>query len=445
MNYSSELQKLFLGKLLLESEISLDPGLLIHPFIKVVKGFENGKCVRCGNEKAYLISDYPCFKCNNRCLYCRNCISMGRVSSCSNLYTWVGPDVEWVSTKCHWGGQLSEQQLMASNKIIESIENNEEMTCWAVAGAGKTEMIFRGIEHVLQRGGRICVACPRTDVILELEPRIKEAFPETSVATLYGDSQEKHMCAQITLSTTHQLYRFKKAFDLIVIDEVDAFPYVADESLQFASREAAKDKSSTVLLTATPTREWQQLFLKGKKVGIHIPARYHRHPNPVPRMQWIGDWRKLLEKGRLPKQLVTWLENQRNPFMVFFPHIESMQAALPLVQEIFPETLSVHSGDPDRKEKVMKLRKGDIPGLLTTTILERGVTIKAVDVAVVGSEDATFTESALVQISGRVGRNREKPDGDIVFFHNGKTKSMNHAIQQIKHNNKTAYERGLLD
>lgn len=445
MKYSKELQEQLYGKLLLETEISLPQIYLNHDFVKVVHGFEGGKCVRCGNEDDHLLGDYPCYNCGERCLYCRNCITMGRISSCSKLYSWIGPDITWAPTRCHWDGQLSTQQKEASDRIIEAIENNEEMTCWAVAGAGKTEMIFRGIEKILLENGRVCVACPRTDVILELEPRIKEAFPETSIATLYGASEEKHICAQLILSTTHQLFRFKEAFDLVVIDEVDAFPYAADESLKFAAQEAAKSESTTVLLTATPTREWQQQFFKGEKNGVHIPARYHRHPNPIPTMQWIGDWKKLLEKGMLPSRLINWLMNQKNPFMVFFPHIESMQKALPLVQEIFPDSLSVHAEDPERKSKVMQLRKGEIPGLLTTTILERGVTIKAVDVVVMGAEDQTFTEAALVQISGRVGRNKDKPDGEVLFLHNGKTESMINAIRQINHNNKTAYERGLLD
>ncbi|MFB8735903.1 helicase-related protein [Bacillus sp. SL00103] len=42
--------------------------------------------------------------------------------------------------------------------------------------------------------------------------------------------------------------------------------------------------------------------------------------------------------------------------------------------------------------------------LVTTTILERGVTIPNVQVGVLGAESTIFTESALVQISGRAGR-----------------------------------------
>lgn len=68
------------------------------------------------------------------------------------------------------------------------------------------------------------------------------------------------------------------------------------------------------------------------------------------------------------------------------------------------------------KEKVQKMRKQETLILLTTTILERGVTFPHIDVAVLGAEERIFTESALVQIAGRVGRSVEAPTGDVVFF-----------------------------
>lgn len=50
----------------------------------------------------------------------------------------------------------------------------------------------------------------------------------------------------------------------------------------------------------------------------------------------------------------------------------------------------VHAEDSMRKEKVASFRKGDIPLLVTTTILERGVTVKNLQVAVLGAEEEIF-------------------------------------------------------
>ena len=135
----------------------------------------------------------------------------------------------------------------------------------------------------------------------------------------------------------------------------------------------------------------------------------------------------------------------KKPFLIFFSSISLMENALPLFQCLTPHILSVHAEDPERKEKIMKLRRGEIQGLLTTTILERGVTIPKLNVAVVGAEERIFTESALVQIAGRVGRSKDHPWGDCIFFHYGKTDAMLDAIQQIEQMNKEAAKRGLLD
>ncbi|MDG3045198.1 hypothetical protein OE903_19940 [Bacillus sp. B6(2022)] len=54
--------------------------------------------------------------------------------------------------------------------------------------------------------------------------------------------------------------------------------------------------------------------------------------------------------------------------------------------------------------------------MVTTTILERGVTIQDVQVGVLGAESPIFTESALVQISGRAGRHPDFLMETCTFF-----------------------------
>ena len=82
--------------------------------------------------------------------------------------------------------------------------------------------------------------------------------------------------------------------------------------------------------------------------------------------------------------------------------------------------------------------------MLTTTILERGVTFRDIDVLVIGAEDRTFTEAALIQIAGRAGRHKDFPTGEVLFLHYGQTKALKSAIRQIKKMNRLARERGLL-
>src|SRR5699024_12687424 len=60
------------------------------------------------------------------------------------------------------------------------------------------------------------------------------------------------------------------------------------------------------------------------------------------------------------------------------------------------------------------MRSSETRVLLTTTILERGVTFKNLDVIVVGAE--MFNSDSLVQICGRTGRKMDDPVGNIWFM-----------------------------
>lgn len=317
-----------------------------------------------------------------------------------------------------------------------------------MCGAGKTELLFKGIEVAFASGKRVCIATPRTDVVLELTPRLQTVFPSIQIASLYGGSDDRHQFSPLTITTTHQLLRFYHAFDVMIVDEVDAFPFSVDPMLQYAVKNAQKVASSLIYLTATPSQKWQRECKSGKRNFVTIPARFHRRALPVPEFVWSGNWEKMVKKGRLPSKLQNWIEQRLlvgTPMLVFVPTVAWMAKLLPLIQMIDDRIESVYAEDPDRKEKVLRMRKKEIPLLLTTTILERGVTFPGLDVAVLGAEDRIFTESALVQIAGRVGRSSDKPFGNVTFFHNGRTQAMEKAKEQIVIMNKEAKAKGLID
>ncbi|URM34904.1 DEAD/DEAH box helicase [Cytobacillus firmus] len=458
-SFNKELQQILHGKqLLLEN--------LQHPLEEIHQHYENGyityrkgiiktkskiTCARCGNKDRTLFASFPCARCGEKeCAYCRKCIMMGRVSECSPLIGWCGsePVSELKEHPLEWTGTLSPGQQIASDQVKQAVIENKELLVWAVCGAGKTEVLFEGISTALVSGKKVCIATPRTDVVLELGPRLQAVFPGIQVAVLYGGSEDRHLQAPLTIATTHQLLRFYKAFDTVILDEVDAFPYTADESLQYAVRQSRKEHSSMIYLTATPNQKWQNECRSGKRNFVTIPARFHRHPLPVPSFKWCGNWEKSLKKDKLPPIVIQWikkrLDNQKQ-CLLFLPKIDKMDKVLTILRKTYPTIQAVHAEDPERKAKVQMMRNKEIPMLLTTTILERGVTFPNIDVAVFGAEDRIFTESALVQIAGRVGRNSDYPKGDITFFHYGKTDSMVKARKQILHMNTEAKKKGLID
>lgn len=455
--YYPELQTHLEGKELLLTEIPFPlETLQAHyeqGYVKLTVGIEKKRkglqCNRCGNSHSSLFSSFSCSKCGERnCHYCRKCIMMGMVSECTPLYSWGGPMVQAAQfSGLDWEGELSKGQELASEHVVKAVKDHSELLVWAVCGAGKTEVLFKGIEQALSNNKKICIATPRTDVVLELAPRLQKVFPSVSVSALYGGSEDRHKHAPLTISTTHQLLRFKQTFDCIIVDEVDAFPYSADASLQFAVQKSRKEKSSLIYLTATPNKKWKNEVQQNKRKAVRIPARYHGHPLPVPEFVWVGNWKKQLEKGRLPSKVIKWLKTRitaNKQAFLFVPSISIIDDVVKICRKLDKRIDGVHAEDPERREKVTKFRSGSMPVIITSTILERGVTISNSDVAVLGSEDDIFTESALVQISGRVGRSASYPSGNVTLFHYGKTEAMLEAKRHIVKMNKEAKQEGFL-
>ena len=95
----------------------------------------------------------------------------------------------------------------------------------------------------------------------------------------------------------------------------------------------------------------------------------------------------------------------------------------------------VSSRDNQRAEKVQKMREAKYDILLTTMILERGVTFERISVIVLGADHPVFTKSSLVQIAGRADRKGPYTNSQVYFFYEEKTAAIRKACQEIKEMN----------
>ncbi|TSB48346.1 DEAD/DEAH box helicase [Alkalicoccobacillus porphyridii] len=431
------------GRRLTRKEIPFDQEIILEHekqgYIQVEPGL-SGKvpyltCKRCNNQNPSLFANHPSPFSDAPIHYCRHCLSLGKISTTTDLLTWLEPPSPMQkipSTPLKWEGTLSPGQKKASDQVISAIKERSSILVWAVCGAGKTEVLFRGIESALLDAKRVLLATPRTDVVKELAPRFKQAFPDVEQAALYGGHTKQDTTASLILATTHQVLRFYRTFDVVIVDEIDAFPFSFDPSLQYGVHQAAAPHASRVYLSATPSKTL--LRSKGLEV-VRIPRRYHGYDLPVPRLQWCGNWRKSLRKQRLPQVIKQWVVihvNKRIPALLFVPSIKVLHEVSAILTSLSIPHAAVHSDAPDRHTHIQSFRDSSIPLLVTTTILERGITISKVEIGVLGAEADIFTEAALVQISGRVGRDKQFPQGDAVFFHYGRTDAMIAAKNHIK-------------
>src|SRR5699024_5128767 len=152
----------------------------------------------------------------------------------------------------------------------------------------------------IERGERIGIASPRVDVCLELFPRLKAAFANCDIALLHGRQELPYHYAQLTICTTHQLLRFYHAFDNLIIDEVDAFPYAANASLLYATKQAIKENGGCLYLTATPGDALLREIKSKRLVVNYLPLRYHGHLLPQIKVRLAFGWRRRLERQQLP-------------------------------------------------------------------------------------------------------------------------------------------------
>jgi competence protein ComFA len=363
--------------------------------------------------------------------HCSNCTEFGILDKSSFLYY---IDEEIVLPKYEikpFDINFTSLQLEASKFIVQLIKEKKDGLIWAVCGAGKTEITFPAIEHALLDKQLICFAIPRIDILYEIYERICLVFPNVTVAILNGN-EPKLQDAQIYIMTTNQIIKFKKAFGLIIVDEVDAFPYEYNTKYDYGVKSALNNQGIVVYLTSTPSN-----LLKAKNLKTYIiNRRWHGFDLPVPKLIYSN--MNGFKHNRIPLFIYWFINKRKRQQLWFISNIDNGQ----LIHDVMKLKCNninidfVHAKDKNRREKINKFHSGKTDILITTTILERGVTFNDIDVLVLDASNKMYNIAALVQISGRVGRKQDYQQGKVYFFHVGITKTIKEAKKQICKMNK---------
>ena len=424
----------YLGRLFTEQELSYDERQQAKTISSMKKEKGQLSCQRCGSQ---IQEDWHL---PVGAFYCRECLIMKRIRSDQKLY-YFPQECFPKQNVLKWSGQLTPFQERVSQGLLQAVDKKEATLVHAVTGAGKTEMIYQVVAKVINQGGAVCLASPRIDVCLELHKRLQNDFA-CEIALLHGES-DPYFRTPLVVATTHQLLKFYQAFDLLIVDEVDAFPYVDNPVLYHAVNNCVKENGLRIFLTATSTDELDRKVKQGELKRLSLPRRFHGNPLIVPKPIWLSHFNRYLEKNGLPPKLKLYIEKQRKtayPLLIFASEIKKGEKLKEILQEKFPnEKIGfVSSITEDRLEQVQAFRDGELTILVSTTILERGVTFPRVDVFVVEANHQLFTKSSLVQIGGRVGRSMDRPTGELIFFHDGLNQSIKRAIKEIKQMNREA-------
>ena len=293
----------------------------------------------------------------------------------------------------------------------------------AVCGAGKTEIIFEMVSDQLRKGRKVGFTIARRQVVIEIAERLSMAFPNISVIPVCQGHTEITM-ADLVVCTTHQLYRYTDYFDVLIIDEPDAFPFKGNDTLKGIARHACK--GCTVYLTATPDEELKNMVVDQTVKYLYLSKRPHGFPLCEPEAIY-GIKPYLFFQGLL------WLKKElamNRKVLIFIP---SRKLGLRLSQllNLFVSCHNIDSTSDDKDQIIQDFRDGKYRVMFSTNILERGVTFSNVQVLVYKADNGVFDEASLTQISGRVGRNINYPTGDCMFLCESRQHSIDNCISDI--------------
>ncbi len=373
-------------------------------------------CPRCGNQDPKYVGYL------NGKPYCRFCITMKGKQADKKRRSYGS-----VVLKLDYS--LSRNQKKLSEQIVANYKNKIDTLVNAVCGAGKTELIYSVMAYCLALGKSVAFAVPRRDVVIELSQRIHMVFPNNSIVSVYGGHTEK-LVADIIVLTTHQLYRYEKYFDLIILDEIDAFPFKNNKLLNSMFFRAIK--GNIVMMSATPSKDVIEYFSQEGKQILELNTRFHKHPLPVPQVV------KRIGVFKIP-YLVLKLKNlirEGKKVFVFAPTINKCELIYKILRIPVKNGTFVHSKCKDRSKRIAAFKNGKYDYLVTTAVLERGVTFKNLQVIIYDADNELYNSQTLIQIAGRVGRKIDAPEGEVIFLVNKRTSEISDAISTIESKNR---------
>ncbi len=370
------------------------------------------KCPRCQNE--YKDQMYSL----NNTMYCRKCIKFKKVNIDDTRKTKL---IRYCLNKVtyHLEFELSKKQKLISEQLKSNYNNNLNSLVLAVCGSGKTEIVFETICDALNKGHRVCFCVPRKEIAKELYERIKSSFLNIDLGICIGGMVENEN-AQMIVCTMHQLYRFENniGFELMIADEVDAFPFYGNEVLnEIFSRCTLKNY---IKLSATFFNEDI-----GDEELLVMNRRYHGYDLPVPKIYLMPQFLQKMMMIHIIKKI-------SYPVLLFVPTCHLVKEVCDYLKRHKINALGIYSSHTHIDQCLTSFKENKVQVLVTTTLLERGITIKGVQVIVYHAENSVFNKRTLIQIAGRVGRKPGYTTGMVCFLAQRKTKDMSECISTIR-------------
>ncbi len=346
------------------------------------------ECKRCHNKNRLLFKNIYCPNCTD-CYYCIKCAHISIFKICQNINTELKFTKSCVDYNLTY--KLTSNQQRLSNELIKKIKD-KHIFINATCGAGKTEILFELVKQFINTKKKVCFVSPRIEVTTDIYLRFNKTF--NTVFGIYT-GERKILEGAMFFMTCNQLINFQNYFDLLIVDEVDAFPLHGDKVLYQGLFNSITKTGRLVFMSATPIK------INKSFTQLNLNERYHKQKLPIP----------IYESLSISK-LQSFLNTDN--WIVFFPTITELNI---VYEKIADEKIIIcHSKIDNITNKLSSLQTNYI--IFSTAVLERGITLSSVNVVVYNASHKNYELNTLIQISGRVGRVYPYTDGKIIFMTN---------------------------
>jgi len=328
---------------------------------------------------------------------------------------------------------LNKYQIQGSDFLLDCYSKQKSAFLQAVCGAGKTEIILKLIKTAISDNKVVCFCIPRVEIIKQISKRLQNYFPQLKICTLYGE--KKHIDdSPLIIATPQQLINFYREFNVMIIDEVDAFPYVDNIFLKRLVNKAMIENGLLYEMSATISSDLNKKLKKKSIEYLELPVRYHLRELPVPILKKSYHFQDDLAI----KEIFNLIKKSQR-LIIYVSSIKKAEVLSVRLKALKLENEVISSKTKYKNEVIKKFINRDYPIIISTTILERGVTFANLSVLVLEADHSIFNSSTLVQIAGRVGRNDNF--GEVVYMAKYRSEEMIKALKIIKEkNNKYAMQ-----
>ncbi|MBR5341474.1 MAG: DEAD/DEAH box helicase [Erysipelotrichaceae bacterium] len=370
------------------------------------------ECLRCGNK------DLAYFYKGAKGYYCRKCIKFSRVlleEEPESFNYEVGTGVD----EYRFDYELTPEQKETSHNCLKTLTHSDVLL-YCVCGAGKTEISVESISYYLSKGLKVAYAIARKEVVIELGKRFKQIFAKAKVISVYGGHHEE-LSGDLIVCTCHQLYRYYRTFDLLILDEVDAFPLKGNQTLMNIAINSCKGR--IIFSTATVDDELKKILIQRNVRTVELYTRPSRHPLSIPRLIYLNRYLALIYLYRVMSLMA-------NQCIIFVSNKKECRNLYRLFSNFFSCTY-VYADLKERNENINAFKENRKRFIFSTTVLERGITIRNISVIILNFS-RTFDESNFVQMLGRVGRGIGNDEGETYLISDHYSKQISRTMDYLK-------------